>query len=386
MPLTSNRQTPWWQQVLIVFLIWGVFLVLAALANLHDAQHVGISTSFERQLYAFLLLLLPLALLSSFLALYFHDLSDNKLKLSHLSWIACLLICGYLPLSLALELSIESYGSKHTIPRFSDLIARLSPLAAWLKAMLMLFAFSAHVSYAYWQRNRRQLLAANFARQQLLDLKLVQLQGQLEPYFLLNALEEIEVLVVEAEGPLANRALARLSDLLRYVLESSQEEWLKVSDELDFIKDYLSLQNLRFADRLRVQWEVNERSWSDYMIPPLLLYPLAEFAIKNMEARLQSRFADIHIHCLVLENHIHVLLHYSGEEDSTIASSLELETAKQRMFLLYGHTAFIQSVPYPLAVAADRMLISNDFNEVLLNQCVMLAFPLKQLDLGTSDD
>lgn len=380
-PATDKPLSPWWKPVGIVIVIWGVLLLLAALANGHDAQLEGISTSLERQLRTFFVLLLPTALLSGFLALYFRGLEEHTLGFKHLVWIAFLLFFLYLPLSLLAEIAYLLHRRHHTFPDFSSIITRFSLSSLWLRGMLMLFAFSAHLAYVYWQRNRRQLLAANQARQQLLDLKLVQLQGQLEPYFLLNALEEIECLVVEAEGPLATRALARLSDLLRHVLESTQEVWLKTSDELDFLRDYLSLQNLRFDDRLRVQWEIDEGDWSDYLIPPLLLYPLAEFAIKNMEARLRLKAADMHIHCLVLENHIHVLLHYSGEQDSTIASSLELDNAKQRMFLLYGHTAFIQSVPYPLAVnqAHKRSAARNTNGEpdILLNQCVMLAFPIK---------
>jgi two-component system sensor histidine kinase AlgZ len=367
MPLVSARTFVWWKDALVVLLIWSVLIVLSAFASLHDVELSGAKTSIGSQLIKTLMVLLPRALLSVGLAFYFQRHYQSLLTLRRLSCLAFMVLVLFIPPYLGYKVTFLIYRSKHHFPSIAEIFSHLTLLTLWLELMLTLFALSAQIAYSYWYKTRQQLLASGQARQHVLDLKLIQLQGQLEPYFLLNSLNEIENLVVEAEGPLATRALARLSELLRYIMETTQDEWPSVADELSFVRDYLSLQNLRFSDRLTVRWELEEQVWEDFLCPPLLLYPLVEYAIKNIEAQLLTEAANVCISCSILENHLHVVLKYRGLARRVSSSVAELSAAKQRMFLLFGHTAFIQSMHIDPTHSGNANFTDG----------VMLAFPVR---------
>jgi hypothetical protein len=119
------------------------------------------------------------------------------------------------------------------------------------------------------------------------------LQAQLEPHFMFNALNAISALVRGQESRAALTAIGRLSALLRYAVASSQASRMTLGDELAFITDYVELQRLRFDERLRVDLPALTSELTDVMVPPFLLQPLLENAIRHDIERhaLPSRIA-----------------------------------------------------------------------------------------------
>ncbi len=105
------------------------------------------------------------------------------------------------------------------------------------------------------------------------------LQGQLNPHVLFNALNGLAELVQKAPGD-AEMSIRHLSDLLRKVLAASEQDLARLSEEKALLEDYLDMEGLRLGRRLQLAWdwdpEVN-RVW----MPPLLLQPLVENAIKH---------------------------------------------------------------------------------------------------------
>ena len=107
---------------------------------------------------------------------------------------------------------------------------------------------------------------------------------QLNPHFLFNTLQTISVLMVD-DTVSANRMLVRLSDLLRSTLRSSVDSLTPLRDELAFLRAYLEIEQIRFADRLRVEWNVHPEA-EQALVPTLLLQPLVENSIRHGIARL----------------------------------------------------------------------------------------------------
>jgi hypothetical protein len=105
------------------------------------------------------------------------------------------------------------------------------------------------------------------------------LQGQLNPHVLFNALNGLAELVQKSPGD-AEMSIRHLSDLLRKVLAASEQDLARLSEEKALLEDYLDMEGLRLGNRLQLAWdwdpEVN-RVW----MPPLLLQPLVENAIKH---------------------------------------------------------------------------------------------------------
>jgi signal transduction histidine kinase len=110
--------------------------------------------------------------------------------------------------------------------------------------------------------------------------ELAALRGQLNPHFLFNTLHTLTALV-RRDPDTAEHALERFGDMLRYVLDvkRSAREDVTLADELDFVRNYLSLEQLRLGDRLTVVERIDPEAL-DCVLPSLTLQPLVENAIK----------------------------------------------------------------------------------------------------------
>ncbi|WP_374434014.1 sensor histidine kinase [Inhella sp.] len=107
------------------------------------------------------------------------------------------------------------------------------------------------------------------------------LSGKLNPHFLFNTLNSL-LMLVRRDASRAEQALLGFSRLMRHVLDSKRnnEERVSLSEELDFVRDYLALETLRLGERLRVDWQVEDAALAE-AVPPLTLQPLVENAIQH---------------------------------------------------------------------------------------------------------
>jgi two-component system, LytTR family, sensor kinase len=122
------------------------------------------------------------------------------------------------------------------------------------------------------QRRREAQAKANLA-----NARLRRLRGDLQPHFLFNTLNDVAALAL-LDGAAAAEAISQLADLLQRSVEAERSQ-VRVSEELDFIKQYLDLQKLRFGLRLQTHIEVADPELLAASIPPLLLQPLVENSI-----------------------------------------------------------------------------------------------------------
>lgn len=138
--------------------------------------------------------------------------------------------------------------------------------------------------YHQYQERRQQALRlelqASELQTQLVQAQLTALKGQLQPHFLFNTLNAIMVLVRQGKGPQAEEMLARLSDLLRSVLEDVEAQEVPLRRELESLQLYLSIEEVRFQDRLRVEISVEPEAL-DAAVPHLSLQPIVENAIRH---------------------------------------------------------------------------------------------------------
>ena len=164
----------------------------------------------------------------------------------------------------------------------------------------MLFIFGFHTAIvAYWVVLSIQTAFRNYARfqeraqaalrsdlrssqleTQVAQARLGALKAQLQPHFLFNTLNAIVVLVRQQKGQQAEETLARFSDLLRAVLADMDAQEVTLGRELEYLKLYLSIEQLRFSDRLRVDIEVDPELL-DAAVPHMGLQPIVENAIRH---------------------------------------------------------------------------------------------------------
>ncbi|MEM6326838.1 MAG: histidine kinase [Bacteroidota bacterium] len=137
-----------------------------------------------------------------------------------------------------------------------------------------------------WTRRREEereqaalMLRASQLERDLADARLAALQSQLHPHALFNTLHAISAMI-DWRPDDARQMLADVSDLLRHTLAQSEETTTRLDDDIDWIEQFLDLQERRFGDRLFVSVYLDPSAHAA-MVPTLLLQPLVENALMH---------------------------------------------------------------------------------------------------------
>src|SRR5215203_2453342 len=147
---------------------------------------------------------------------------------------------------------------------------------------LLVYAGVIGIYYAldYYRKYREREVIASQLEAQLAQAQLDSLRMQLHPHFLFNTLNGIVGLVRDNKNNTAVRMLVGLSDLLRHTLEHSARQEVELREEINFIKLYLSIQEMRFSDRLQIEFDIDPAT-TRAMVPNLILQPLTENALRH---------------------------------------------------------------------------------------------------------
>jgi sensor histidine kinase YesM len=136
------------------------------------------------------------------------------------------------------------------------------------------------LAVAHYRRLRERELTAAQLETQLAQADLQALKSQLQPHFLFNSLHTIGSLVRTGDRDSAVKVTADLGELLRRMLDGASQQEVPLRQELEFIKSYLDIEQMRFRDRLTVTFSVDEEVL-DARVPHLVLQPLVENAIRH---------------------------------------------------------------------------------------------------------
>jgi hypothetical protein len=147
---------------------------------------------------------------------------------------------------------------------------------------ILLSATIVGVVYGYLslQRARRLEVTAAQLNEQLTRSQLDALRAQLDPHFLFNSLNSIAVLARRGKVSEVEHMVTRLADLLRHSLESSRSQLVTLRVELDALRQYLDIEQVRYGDRLSVVVDVPD-TLLERVVPSFLLQPLVENGIRH---------------------------------------------------------------------------------------------------------
>ena len=110
------------------------------------------------------------------------------------------------------------------------------------------------------------------------EMQISLLKSQINPHFLFNTLNSISTLVNSSKEK-ARKVIGQLSDIFRYALDSHNGEMVKLIHEIEFIENYIRIQQVRFGDRLKFEKHVDSTCLG-ISIPPMILQPLVENSVK----------------------------------------------------------------------------------------------------------
>ena len=201
-------------------------------------------------------------------------------------------------------------------------------------------------AFTYFNEARQREAQASRLAAQLAEARLGALRMQLHPHFLFNSLNAVSVLVRERDPASALRMLELLGDVLRKVLRSEQRNEVPLAEELEFLEEYLAIEQVRFSDRLRVQWTIEEAARAA-VVPSLLLQPLVENAIQHGVAK-RAEAGRIEIAARVAEGRLILSVADDGVGmGPEVREGVGLANTRERLRTLYGSeaTLAIASVP-----------------------------------------
>jgi two-component system LytT family sensor kinase len=241
----------------------------------------------------------------------------------------------------------KSYGWIVTAPPVS-LVEHLQNWPAFGRDVLdyayVLFAWStSYFGIKYWQdlqaERERALRASALAHQAQLEM----LRYQLNPHFLFNALNSIRASIDEDRSR-AKGMITELSEFLRYSLVSAQRTGVPLREEIEAVKNYLTIERIRFEEKLEVELDIAPEA-EGVLVPSFIVHPLVENAIKhgmrNGGAPLRVRLvARVENGCLRLEvaNTGHLADEPAKAREST---GIGLKNIRRRLDAVFaGHGSF----------------------------------------------
>jgi two-component system LytT family sensor kinase len=173
------------------------------------------------------------------------------------------------------------------------------------------------------------------ARAQRMDAELKFLRSQVSPHFLFNMMTNM-VALARQQSDLLEPSLIKLSDLLRYMLYDSAEQKIAVGNEIDSIKNYVALQQLRFGEDVRIDLKI-ENDRASCFVEPMLLVPFIENAFKHGIGLLKDPYIKIKLRVHECQLAFEVINNFNAANLSKDKKSgIGLANVKNRLALLYS--------------------------------------------------
>jgi hypothetical protein len=208
----------------------------------------------------------------------------RHMALGYKALVGCGLSLGLSPISGLVDWGFHAYCVYPVpVPFDATIFAQVvmfttSELFGW-SCLYLALQYSDHV------REVEQRVAA--IRQEALAAQMRALQYQVNPHFLFNTLNAVAGLVEENASAQAHDMLLGLANFLRHTVTLNPEDEIRLADELTMQFNYLGIEKVRFSDRMILRTEI-EPGLDDLLVPPLILQPLVENAVKYGVSQMQG--------------------------------------------------------------------------------------------------
>lgn len=222
-----------------------------------------------------------------------------------------------------------NYEEQHKGRFWWDIIFTFILIALWLLLYMI---------WHYVERNRKDEVDRLNLEKTVKELELKTIKSHINPHFIFNSLNSIRALVDE-NPKRARTAITELSNILRSSLQVEKMETVSLQKELDIVKDYLALEQMRFEERLKVEMEIDEDTLGQEL-PPMMLQTLVENAIKHgISKRING--GTISIISRFTDNDFELIVQNSGNLEKKSNEGFGIKSTRDRLkFLCNGNAYF----------------------------------------------
>ena len=199
----------------------------------------------------------------------------------------------------------------------------------------VLFVLAISTGYGLITYMAEQDKAKQDQQKERLQSELSFLRSQISPHFIFNILNSI-VYLIRSKSDNAESVTIKLSELMRYMLYESDDMQVPLSKELDYLKNYIELQKVRFEEDVAINLSIEGNAGSQ-MIEPMLLIPFVENAFKHGVGMIIEPIIVIEASCGIKFFHYAVKNKIAPEiaENKDNSSGIGLKNVKRRLELLY---------------------------------------------------
>jgi two-component system, LytTR family, sensor kinase len=248
--------------------------------------------------------------------------------------IHCVLTTGIYGVAMAITPGHFGYPQSEWLPRMQRVLTT-TPIISWVICVIVLAAwYGGRVMVRY----EEELNRSNQLKSELAQTQLQMLRMQLNPHFLFNAFNTVSMMVRTGHSKKANDMITLLSNLLRNSLMQNEKAYVTLQEEIDFCKQYLEIEAIRFSDRLKITIDIPPDALA-FKVPNMILQPLIENAFKHGLVNLLESDALLSINATRNQNNWILNVHNTGLLKKESTDGVGLKNIKERLKLYYGNDA-----------------------------------------------
>ena len=204
-----------------------------------------------------------------------------------------------------------------------------------LSVVVLLLMFGANLGIKGYFRSSDDRKRLAELKKQNLEQQLEYLRYQINPHFFMNTLNNIHALV-DIDPAKAQETIVELSKMMRFVLYEGDKHGVPLTRELDFIRTYISLMQLRYTDKVKITLSLPDEV-PDKTIAPLILIAFVENAFKHGVSYQHDSFIEVKASVEADRLHFSCRNSKAGDGTSGTKGGVGLANVRKRLNLLYGH-------------------------------------------------
>ncbi len=248
---------------------------------------------------------------------------------------------------------VWKYEDQHKGRFWWDIIFSFILIALWLLLYMV---------WHFVDKNRKDQVDKLTLEKTVKELELKTIKSHINPHFIFNSLNSIRALVDENPAR-ARKAITELSNILRSSMKAEKMETVPLHKELDLVKDYLALEQMRFEERLKIEMKIDEDTL-EQPVPPMMLQTLVENAIKHGISK-QINGGYIKICSDFKDNNHELVVQNSGQLNEDINNDgFGIKSTQDRIRFLYQGKATFEIKNIDGEMVESKVIMPVDYSVI----------------------